>query len=245
MSTTALPEEVIPALSEGQRLVYTFTAPSKTMADLRRNASWWIPWLLISIVSVAFSFALDKRIGWSQVMETQIQSNPKTVEKMEKMPPDQREKVMKIQATSARVMGYASPVTILLGLVIVSGILLGVFNFGFGAKLRFDQMMAISAYSWLISIVNTLLMILVMFLVEADQFDIRNPVASNPGYFVPSSMPFLKTLLGAFDIFTIWQIFVIAIGVSQLSKVKKGTAFATMFALLFLVKLIAAGVASM
>ena len=64
MSTSAaLPEEPVPALSEGQRLLYTFTAPSKTMADLRRNASWWVPWLLVSIVSIAFCYTLDKKIA--------------------------------------------------------------------------------------------------------------------------------------------------------------------------------------
>ena len=109
MSTAALPEDATPALSEAQRLLYTFTAPSRTMADLRRNASWWVPWLLISVVSMAFVYALDKRVGWGQVMETQVQANPKSAEKMDKMPPEQREKIMKIQETSARVIGYAAP----------------------------------------------------------------------------------------------------------------------------------------
>ena len=164
MSTSAaLPEEPVPALSEGQRLLYTFTAPSKTMADLRRNASWWVPWLLVSIVSIAFCYTLDKKIGWGQVMETQIQSNPKTAEKMDKMAPEQREKVTKIQETSARVIGFAAPVTTLLALAVMSGILLGVFNFGFGAKLRFSELMAVNAYSYLPSILNTLLIMVVMF----------------------------------------------------------------------------------
>ena len=73
MSTPALPEKSAAALTESQRLLYTFTAPAKTMADLRRNASWWVPWLLVSIVSVAFTYTLDKKIGWAQAIETQIQ----------------------------------------------------------------------------------------------------------------------------------------------------------------------------
>ena len=38
-------------LSEGQRLIDTFIAPSKTFTDLRRNASWWAPFIAIVIVS--------------------------------------------------------------------------------------------------------------------------------------------------------------------------------------------------
>jgi hypothetical protein len=245
MSTPALPEESVPTLSEGQRLLYTFTAPTKTMADLRQNASWWVPWLLVSIVTIGFCYTLDKKIGWGQVMETQIQSNAKTAEKMDKMPPEQREKIMKIQETSARVIGFAAPVTMLLAIAAISGILLGVFNFGFGAKLRFGELMAVTAYSYLPTILNTLLIIVVMFFIEADQFDIKSPVATNPGYFVPASMPFLRGTLGALDVFTLWQLFLIAVGVSQLSKVKKGTAFVTLFVLVLLFKMVSAGLSSM
>jgi hypothetical protein len=88
-------------------------------------------------------------------------------------------------------------------------------------------------------------MILIMFFVEPDSFDIKNPLATNPGYFIPSSAPFLKGALGAFDVFTLWQVFLLAVGVSQLSKVKKGTAFAAIFGLVLLVKVVGAAVALM
>lgn len=245
MSTPALPAESAPALSEGQRLLYTFTAPTRTMADLRRNASWWVPWLLVSILSIAFSYTVDKKIGWAQIMETQIQSNPKTAEKMEKLPADQREKIMKMQVTGARVFSYGFPVVTLVGLALIAIVLLGIFNFGFGAKLRFNDLMGVAAYSSLPSILNTLLTILVMFFVEADQFDIKSPLATSPGYFVPASMPFLKGVLGAFDVFTIWQLFLIAVGVSQLSKVKKVPAFITLFVLVLLFKVVTSALSSM
>jgi hypothetical protein len=50
LTSSANTPEAAP-LSEGARSVNTFIAPSKTFTDLRRNASWWGPWLLISIVS--------------------------------------------------------------------------------------------------------------------------------------------------------------------------------------------------
>lgn len=76
MSTPAVPAaEVFPALSEAERIVNVFVAPSKTMADLRRKASWGIPWLLMSIVSVSFVFAMEKRIGWDLIVSTQIEKS--------------------------------------------------------------------------------------------------------------------------------------------------------------------------
>jgi hypothetical protein len=51
--------------------------------------------------------------------------------------------------------------------------------------------------------------------------------------------------LGAFDVFTIWQIFLIAVGVSQLSKAKMWTAFTTLFILVLLFKMATAALGSM
>ena len=245
MSTPAMPVESAPALNEGQRLLYTFTAPSQTMQDLRRNAGWWVPWLILSIVSIAFSFTLEKRIGWEQIVENQIQKNPKAVEKMEKMPADQREKIVALQVNISKGFSYGAPVSLLIFACIVAGVLLGLFNFGFGAKLRFAELLAVTFYSWLIGLVNSILMIIVVWFVPPDQFDIQNPVATNLGYFVPATSAFLKGLLSAFDIITLWQIAVMAIGISMLSKVKKGPAFAAIFGLYFVLKLIGAGLATL
>ncbi|MDR3764028.1 MAG: YIP1 family protein [Acidobacteriota bacterium] len=245
MSTPAVTGEPAPALNEGQRLLYTFTAPSQTMQDLRRNASWWVPWLILSVISLGFCFAVDKRIGWEQVVENQIQKNPKAAEKLEKLPPAQLDKIMTMQVNITKGIAYGVPVVLLILACIVSGVLAGTFNFGFGAKLRFAELMAVTFYSWLISIVQSALSLILMFVVQPDQFDIQNPVATNLGYFVPATSTFLKSVLGAFDVITIWQIAVIAIGISVLSKVKKGPAFATIFSLYFIVKLIGAGLGSL
>lgn len=64
------PEE--PALSEGARIIDTFIAPSKIFSDLRRNSSWWAPWLLISVVTLLFVFVMGKQIGFEQITKNSI-----------------------------------------------------------------------------------------------------------------------------------------------------------------------------
>jgi hypothetical protein len=59
-------------LSEGQRIAYTFFAPSKTFTDLRRNASWWGPFVLIVIVSFLFCYTVDQKVGFRKVTENII-----------------------------------------------------------------------------------------------------------------------------------------------------------------------------
>ena len=54
-------------LSEGARIINTFIAPSKTFTDLRRNASWWGPWLLISICALLFVYTMKRQVGFERI----------------------------------------------------------------------------------------------------------------------------------------------------------------------------------
>jgi hypothetical protein len=69
-SSTSTPEPA--PLSEGARILNTFAAPSKTFTDLRRNASWWAPWLLLSAVSILFFYVMDRQIGFDQISKNEI-----------------------------------------------------------------------------------------------------------------------------------------------------------------------------
>ena len=90
-----------PPLSEGARIVNTFIAPSKTFTDLRRDASWWAPWLLISVFSLAFVFVMNKQIGFEQISKNSI-SQSSRAEQFEKLPADQQAKQIQISAAFAR-----------------------------------------------------------------------------------------------------------------------------------------------
>jgi hypothetical protein len=57
------PQQPAP-LSEGQRLLDTFIAPSKTFTDLRRSAAWWAPFLISVVISVLFVGVVDHKIGF-------------------------------------------------------------------------------------------------------------------------------------------------------------------------------------
>ncbi len=64
-------------LSEVERVVDTFVAPSKTFTDLRRSANWFVPWLLMAITSVAMVLVVDKKLGMEKVVENQMALQPK------------------------------------------------------------------------------------------------------------------------------------------------------------------------
>ena len=94
-------------LSEGARILNTFIAPGKTFTDLRRNSSWWAPWVLISIFSLIFIYAMERQIGFEQITKNAIAQSGKA-EQFEKLPPDQRAKQMQISVTVTRTTICAS-----------------------------------------------------------------------------------------------------------------------------------------
>jgi hypothetical protein len=219
-------------LSEGARLVNVFIAPSKIFTDLRRSASWWAPFLLLCVMSLAFVYVVDQKIGFRKVAENQIQASPKAAQRMEQLPADQRERTMQQQAKFFRNFSYAYPIVILLWNVIIAAILFATFKFGASAEVKFKTSLAIVMYASLPLLVKTLLATLsVAAGASADSFTFQNPVATNPGYFLtPADSPFLYNVATACDIFMIWTLIVTAIGFTCVSKVKRSTALAIVFA---------------
>jgi hypothetical protein len=240
MSTPAVPPVQTPGLSEPERLINTFVAPSKTFGDIRINASWWVPWVLMSMFGLLFSFAVGSKIGWDQVVQNEIAKNPKAMERIDKMPPEQRDSMIRMQANVSKYIGYGTPVVILVIIVIVAAVLMATFNFGMGARVEFGQSMAIVAYSYLPSIVSTLLAVVAMFAgADPEGFNIRNPVATNPGYFLsPTGNKFVYGVASMFDVIAIWMVILLGMGFAANSKVKRGTAIAVVAVWYVVIKLV-------
>lgn len=234
-----------PHLSEGARIVDTFIAPSKTFTDLRRNASWWAPWLLISIFSLAFVFVMNKQIGFEQISKNAIAQSSRA-EQFEKLPPEQQAKQIQVSATVARFISYSLPVLNLIIFVIIAAVLMATFNFGAGASVPFKTSLAIVIYGSLPGIIGAVLGIISMFAgVDPAGFNPKNPVATNPAYFMdPMGNKFLYGMASALDVFTIWTIVLIGIGFASNSRVKRSTAIAIVAAWYLLYKLVTVGIAS-
>jgi hypothetical protein len=209
------------------RFVNTFVAPTSTFADLRRNPSWWVPWLAVSVMAIAFFAVLGQRVGFEQIVRNEIQKSSR-YEQFQKLPPEQQERQMQISMTITRFAGYASPVTILIVTVIVAAVLMATFNFGAGAEVTFKQAMAISMYAMAPMVLFYALGIVSLLIgVDAEGINIRNPVASNPAYLMdPTQNKFLYGMVSALDIFAIWSIILTGIGYAANSKVKRSIAIA-------------------
>lgn len=226
-------------LSQTARITNTFIAPSKTFTDLRRSASWWVPWLLMAIVGLFFVYAMDRQVTFEQIARNEVARNPKAVEQMDKLTAEQRATQMHFATTLTRNISYATPVIQLIAFVVIAGVLMGTFNLAAGASVPFKAMLAIVVYGSLPSIISGLLGIVSLFAgVDPAGFNVRNPVATNPAYFMdPSGNKFLYSMASALDVFVLWSIVLMGIGIACNSKVKRGTAIGIILGLYLVYKM--------
>jgi hypothetical protein len=238
--------EPVAGLSEVERIIDTFVAPTKTFTDLRRNASWWAPFVLMVILSAAFVYVGGQRVGFRKAMENQMHAQPKQEAQLEQLPPAEREQRLQTGTKITKGISYAFPLIQLLILAIISAILFATFKFAAGADVPFKVAMAIVVYASLPGLLKGALAILSLLVgANPDSFTFQNPVATNPGYFLnPADSPALYSLASSFDIFLIWTLVLTAIGFTCVSKVKRGTAFAIVFGWWLLFTLAGAGIAS-
>jgi hypothetical protein len=234
-----------PPLSEGARIVNTFIAPSKTFTDLRRNSSWWAPWLLISVVSLVFVFVMGSQIGFEQISKNSIAQSSRA-DQFDKLPPEQQARQLQLTTSITRYISYSVPIIQLIGFVVIAAVLMATFKLGAGADVTFKTSLAIVTYGSLPGIIGAVLGIISMFAgVDPAGFNAQNPVATNPAHFMdPTGNKFLYGMASALDVFILWNIVLIGIGFACNSKVKRSTAIAIVAGWYFLYKLIGAGMAA-
>jgi len=228
-SPATVPPPVPEPLSQVERVVDTFVAPSKTFTDLRRSANWLMPFLLLVIFTEALVVVADKKVGFQKIAENSMTLQPKAAARLDQLSAEDRAKQMQTVVKITSVSSYLSPGIILIVLLIVAAVLLGTFNFGMGAALSFNQAIAVVMYASLPGIIKSLLAILTLMVGGGESFILQNPLASNLSPLVDPSSHFLYSIAMNLDLFMIWTLVLSGIGFSCLTKVKRGTCMAVVF----------------
>ncbi len=237
-----------PALSEPQRLINVFIAPQSTFADLRRKASWWVPFVLSCIFAYGLIFTVDKQVGFERVTENQIKLNPKAAERMDQLSPDQRARQMDISVKVTKAFSYAFPVIILIVNIVIAAVLMATFNFGLGTEVKFGQSLAIVMYAGLVGIVKSVLAMITLFAgSNLDNFNFSNPVGTNAAYYmsITDTPAWLYRAASWFDVITIWLFVLIGIGFAVVGRKKISSGIAVMAGWFAVMVLLSAGWAAL
>jgi hypothetical protein len=231
-----------------QRLTNTFTAPSKTFEDIKRgNKSWWMPFLVYVVLGFVFYGVVNAKVGMRQVSENQIKISPKAEDQMAQLTPEQREQRMKISTSITQGLFLGTPVVVLIMGAVISLVLLGTINFGFGGRANFGSIFAVWMYAMLPSCIKTLLGIVVLYAGTApESFNIKNFAPTNLGAFMnpADTNPALYSLASSIDLITIWTLVLVGIGTALVAGVKRSSGYIASFGWWAVVVLVGAGLAA-
>jgi hypothetical protein len=240
--------EPVPGLSQVQRVSNIFTAPSKTFADIKRgNKSWWMPFIIFTVIGYVLFAAVVTKIGMQQVVDNQIHLNPKQEEKLAQATPEQREVSAKISLYITEGIFLANPLLLLAILALGSLGLWGTINFAFGGKATYGSIFTVWMYAGLPGILKVLLGIIVIFAGTApESFNIKNYAPTNLGAFLNplDTNAALYSLASSIDITTIWTLILLGIGTATVAGVKRTSGYIAVFGWWAIFVIIGVGIAA-
>ncbi len=230
MATTPVPaSEAQASLSPFGRIFGALFSPKSTFEDIVRKPSWVLPVALLTVLSIAVSFAINQRVNWREFIGQQMEKSPQAAQLSDAQKEQRIEAGAKFTPVVTYVMGVLGPV---LGALLVGLVMWGAYNLLGGANTNYGTSLAITSHAFLTGLVSSPIFLLVLYLKEPGTVDLENPIATNIAAFLPDgTAKWLLALCKSFDIFSIWTLILLAIGFAATNpkKLKGGKSFSIAF----------------
>ena len=220
------------------RFVGVLFSPRQTFQGIVAAPRWLGMLLLIAIFMglVTFLF-LSTQVGRDAVLDQQVSA----MEAFGVTVSDQMYAQLEGRLAYARYTGAASQLVALpIVYLIMAGILFAIFNAAMGGDATFKQVYTVVVHSGAVSIVQQL------FVMPLNYYRGSMNSPTNLAAMLPMlpEKSFLTYLLGTVDIFLIWSLFVLAIGLAVLYRRRTQPVAITLFVIYAVVALCIAGVRS-
>ena len=194
-----------PAIGIAGRMIRTLTAPGQTFASVR-DQSTWRDWLTPTLV-VAVAGLVTGILALPATMEA---GSEMLQERYEEMTEAERAMAEQMQKAASAMALAAVPVVSFLWLFIVGGVVLLVANSILGGEANYGQMLAVTAYASLVKVVQAI----VPFVLKTGTL-----LVIGPGLFLSEETlaTFAGRVLAGVDLFTFWQVLLMAVGTGVMS----------------------------
>jgi hypothetical protein len=225
-------------LSLAARIIGVLTAPRATYADVAAHPRWVGALLFVILVGGAATFAfLSTDVGKQALLEQQVRFMEGFGVKLNDVA-YQRMEAGLARAPYTGALGQAISLTLIA--LVIAGIALGVFNAILGGDARFKQVYAVVAHSGVVITLATLFGLPLAYARETMSS------TTNLGVFVPflDENSFPARLLGSIDLFQIWWIVSLSIGLGVLYRKRTGPVATTMLIIYVSIALIIAAIKS-
>jgi hypothetical protein len=220
------------------RLVGVLTSPRATYADIAAHPHWLGGMIAIMLVTILpVTWLLQTEVGRSAGIDLQLQ----TLESFgQTVTDDQYEQMERMAAYGGYLAAASQIVLFLVVTLVVAGVVFAVFNGGLGANATFRQVFAIVTFSSAVTGLRTLFSTPLNYARES----MSSPTSLSAALPFFEDNTFGARLLGSIDLFLIWWVVSLAIGLGVLYKRRTAPIATTMLIAYGAIALIIAAVRS-
>jgi hypothetical protein len=216
--------EPAPAGGFFQNLIDVYFSPREAFQRIVSRPSFLLPLAAYLVLVLGFTAIWMSRMDPVEFMKVQLEESGQA----DKMPAEQRQQVIEQQSKMMPVFGWVgSIVGTAVVLLLVAGVLLFVFRFFYAAEVTFKQ--ALTIVSWVlfaVGLVTTPLLILVLQLKGDWNINPQYALQAHLGVLLDkqtAAKP-LYALLSSIDVFSLWMVFLLAVGFGVASRKTTGSA---------------------
>ena len=214
-------------MSTPQTLTGIFLEPTRTFEALRARPRFLVAAIIIVILSIIVTFLIFNKIDYAAFMRDQITKGPRG----DQMTPEQIDTAVGFwTGPIGKVFIYVFPVIGAAIYIAAGGALYLLGSMLMGGVIRYKQAISVWTYSsFAPAVLGTIAGIIVVLMTPAEDINPSQPggvVRANLGILLPhGSSPALGALLGSFDLFTFYGLFLAALGLRKVGKMSSGAAW--------------------
>jgi len=219
-SPAASPAPVAPEPSGGffQNLLDVYFAPREAFTRICRRPAFLVPALLVMAFAIGFFAVWVQKVDAKAFMQAQIEESPFA----SRIPADQRADIIEQQAAGLAKWGWINVAVFTpLMILVVAGVLHFVYRFFYASESTFKQALAITSWVFFVMGLLTQPLTLAVMALKGDwNIDPRNALQANLGILLDQSTAAktLWALLSSIDLFSMWTVFLLAVGFAVASR---------------------------
>jgi hypothetical protein len=207
-----------------QNLIDVYFSPREAFTRIVARPSFLLPLVGWLVLSLGFSAIWLNRMDPKEFMKAQLEESGQ----WDKIPAEQRTQIIESSAGRIKAFGYIGPALAPpIMLLITGGVLMGIFRFFYSSEVTFKQALGVVAWTFFaVALLTTPILLLVMNLKGDWNLNPQNVVQANLSVLVDkeaTAKP-LYALLSGLDVFSLWTVFLLAVGFGVASRKKTSAA---------------------
>ncbi len=207
-----------------QNLIDVYFAPGEAFTRIVRRPSFLIPFVGYLLLVLGFTGIWLNKVDGREFVKAQLEESGR----WEKIPAEQREAVLERAPEQMRTFGWIGPIVFTpLMLLVATSVLMVVYRFFYAAEVSFKQSLAIVTWAFFaVALVTTPLLLLVFQLKGDWNVNPQEAIQANLGLLLDKSTAAkpLWALLTGVDLFSLWLVFLLAVGFAVASRKTTGSA---------------------